>query len=185
MAEAWTMTTALLIIDVQHGLFAPAPAPFEADAVIERINRLADKARASSSPVIFIQHERESGFLAFGSEGWQLPAGLTVVGTDIKVRKTTPDSFLRTDLAEVLATHGVQQLVVCGYASEFCVDTTTRRAAALGFPVTIAADAHTTHDKAHASGAQIRAHHNATLSSLTSFGPKIAAVAASEVVFTG
>jgi len=74
--------------------------------------------------------------------------------------------------------------VVCGYATEFCVDTTLRRAAGLGLTVTLAADAHTTHDKPHADGGQIRAHHNATLPAISSFGVKIAAVAAADL-FTG
>ncbi|MNL42777.1 Isochorismatase family protein [compost metagenome] len=71
--------------------------------------------------------------------------------------------------------------MVCGYATEFCVDTTVRRAAGLGMPVTLAADAHTTHDKPHASGARIRAHHNATLPAISSFGVKIAAVPAADI----
>ncbi len=74
------------------------------------------------------------------------------------LRKTTPDSFLRGGLADWLAARGIGHLVVCGHASEYCVDTSTRRTAGLGLAVTLAADAHTTHDKPHASGALIRAH---------------------------
>jgi nicotinamidase-related amidase len=74
-------------------------------------------------------------------------------------------------------------IVICGYASEFCVDTTSRRAAALGYPVIIAADAHTTHDKAHASALQIRTHHNATLENISSFGPVIRAIDSQQIVF--
>jgi nicotinamidase-related amidase len=72
---------------------------------------------------------------------------------------------------------------VAGYASEFCVDTSVRRAAALGYPVTVAADAHTTHDKPHADAAFIRAHHNLTLADVTSFGPAIRAQAAEAIDF--
>jgi nicotinamidase-related amidase len=56
------------------------------------------------------------------------------------------------------------------------VDTTVRRSAALGFEVTLVADAHTTHDRPHATAAAIRAHENATLPDITSFGPRIRAV---------
>ncbi|MEG2767259.1 MAG: cysteine hydrolase, partial [Comamonas sp.] len=49
--------------------------------------------------------------------------------------------------------------------------------------VVIASDAHTTHDKAHASGALIRQHHNATLSAISSFGHKIVAIPSGEVTF--
>lgn len=173
---------ALLIIDVQRGLFDPEPRPFEADAVIDRINALSARARAAGAPVVFIQHE-DASELVHGSDGWLLAEGLVVEPGDNYVRKTTPDSFLRTDLAALLEEHGVGQVAICGYASEFCVDTTTRRAAALGFPVTLAADAHTTHDKAHADAGRIRAHHNATLSGIGSFGPVIAAVPAAGLDF--
>jgi nicotinamidase-related amidase len=73
--------------------------------------------------------------------------------------------------------------VVCGYASECCVDSTVRRAAALGYAVTLAADAHTTHDLPHATGAQVRLHENTVLPSLDSFGPKIQSVASADIVF--
>jgi len=75
--------------------------------------------------------------------------------------------------------------VVCGYASEFCVDTTVRSAAAKGYEITLAADAHTTHDKPHATGLQIRTHENETLANITSFGVVIAAVPAAEIAFAG
>ncbi|MCV2369477.1 cysteine hydrolase family protein [Roseateles oligotrophus] len=175
--------SALLIIDVQRGLFDAEPRPFEADAVVARINALAAKARAAGAPIIFIQHEREASALTHGSDGWALERGLVVMTGDQLLRKTTPDSFLRTDLLALLQGFGCEHVVICGYATEFCVDTTTRRAAALGFSVTLAADAHTTHDKAHASAAQIRAHHNATLPDITSFGPRIAATASTEIEF--
>lgn len=177
------MLTALLIIDTQRALFDADPRPLEADAVLARINTLADRARANAAPVFFIQHETPAGDLAHGSKGWQLQPKLVVRPGDQHVRKTTPDSFLRTDLQDRLRAAGVNRLVVCGYASEFCVDTTVRRAAALGYPVVLASDAHTTHDKPHASAAQIRAHHNATLPEVTSFGPVITAVAAAEIAF--
>jgi nicotinamidase-related amidase len=63
------------------------------------------------------------------------------------------------------------------------VDTAVRRAAALGYEVVLAADAHTSHDKPHATGAFIRAHHNATLSDITSFGVPISAVDSVQIAF--
>lgn len=175
---------ALLVIDVQRGLFDAAPRPGDADAVLARINALARTARAAGAPVIFIQHETVYQELRHGSTAWELERTLDVLSQDHLVRKTTPDAFMRTPLAELLDRAGVKEVVICGYATEFCVDTTTRRAAALGYPVTLVADAHTTHDKPHASADQIRTHHNATLSNIRSFGPRIVAVPAAEVVFS-
>ncbi|CAB5512077.1 Peroxyureidoacrylate/ureidoacrylate amidohydrolase RutB [Achromobacter anxifer] len=179
------MTSALIVIDVQRALFETSPAPADAEAVLARINELAARAREAGVPVIYVQHESPGSAMDHGLAGWQLDPRLQAADGDIRVRKTTPDSFLRTGLADALSQAGATGLVICGYASEFCVDTTVRRAAALGHPVTLAADAHTTHDKPHAAGAQIRVHHNATLSSISSFGVKIAAVPAADIVFDG
>jgi nicotinamidase-related amidase len=177
------MKTAVLVIDVQRGLFDDEPRPFEADDVVERINLLCDRARAGDVPVIFIQHERAASPLAHGSDLWQLERNLRIGPGDRFVAKTTPDAFLGTALQTLLESLDVDHVVVCGYASEFCVDTTTRRAAALGYPVTLAADAHTTKDKPHASAEAIRAHENATLPEIVSFGPAIRAVASADIRF--
>ncbi len=177
------MNTAVLVIDVQCGLFDEEPRPGQADAVVGRINAMTLRARAAGAPIIFVQHERPSGPLAFGSPGWALEQRLHVEAGDLNLRKTTPDSFLRTGLDDLLAGLNVGRLVICGYATEFCVDTTTRRAAALGYEVVLAADAHTTHDKPHATADQIRTHHNATLPGITSFGPKIEAIESAGVRF--
>ncbi len=176
-------TTALIVIDVQRALFQPAPQPFEADAVLARINQLSAAARAAGVPVVWVQHEREQHALAYGSPGWALADTLHTEASDAQFRKTTPDAFLRTGLGDWLTARGVQHLVVCGYASEYCIDTSTRRAAGLGYAVTLAADAHTTHDKPHATGAQIRAHHNVTLPDLGSFGVPIRALPSAAISF--
>jgi nicotinamidase-related amidase len=177
------MKSALLVIDVQRGLFDKHPRPYEADVVVDRINALAARARDAGVPVVFVHHESEGGQLDYGSESWKLEQRLRFQPGDITLRKTTPDSFLRTDLSALLAHWETTQVVICGYASEFCVDTTVRRAASLGFAVVIAADAHTTHDKPHASAATIRAHHNATLSAIESFRSVISAVDSLQISF--
>lgn len=175
--------TALLVVDVQRALFDQSPRPFEAEAVVDRINRLADRARSAGAPVVFVQHERPGGFLEHLGQGWQLQAGLRTERRDHFVRKRSTDAFLQTRLGELLEGWHTRQLVVCGYATEFCIDTTVRRAASLGYSVVLAADAHTTHDKPHAGAEWIRRHHNATLPYMISFGPRIAAVDSTEVSF--
>jgi len=172
---------ALIVIDVQQGLCEGPDAAYETDDLIARINTLTAGARAAGVPVFFVQHEGAGGYLAHGSRAWQLPAALLALPTDGYVRKTTPDSFLRTDLQDRLATLGVTRLVVCGMHTEFCVDTTTRRALALGYPVTLVADAHTSAGNAVLSAPQVIAHHNATLTNISSFGPRVSAVATNEV----
>ena len=175
------MTTALLIIDVQQGLCEGEGAAFESAQVIARITPVSAKARAAGAPVIFIQHESAAGYLEFDTPAWQLADGLYAEPADLKLRKTTPDSFLRTELESVLKQHGVTRLIICGMHTEFCVDTTTRRALALGYPVALIADGHTSAGNAHLSAAQVIAHHNATLTNISSFGPRVQAVLAGDL----
>jgi nicotinamidase-related amidase len=175
------MTTALLIIDVQQALCSGAEAAFDIERVIERINTLSAAARAAGTLVVLIQHEEDDSPLAFGTAGWQLAAGLVAAPADLRVRKTASDSFHRTDLQALLQAHDVDRLLVCGLQTEYCVDSTVRRALALGYPVTLVADAHSTLANAVLSAAQIIAHHNTTLQHPTSFGPRVGVVAAADV----
>lgn len=177
------MKSALIVIDVQQGLFSPSPPPFEAAEVIQRINGLASSARDIGSPVVFVQHERDGTPLQYRSAGWNLDEGLVAKPDDLYVRKTTPDSFLRTNLQTILESRSITCVVIAGYASEFCIDTTCRRDAALGYEVVLVADAHATHDKSHATAAAIRTHENATLPGITSFGPSITAKPAASFTF--
>lgn len=177
------MPTALLIIDVQQALCSGEHTTFDAAGTIARINQVSAQARSAGALVVLIQHETATGPFAQGSPGWALAQGLTVQPTDVRVRKTTPDSFQGTQLSALLQRHGVDRLVVCGMQSDFCVDTTTRRALALGYPVVLVSDGHTTVDNAVLSAAQISAHHNATLANISSFGPRVTLTPAAEVKF--
>jgi nicotinamidase-related amidase len=174
---------ALLVIDVQQVFCTGEYEAFQVAQVVQRINALADRARNANAPVIFIQHESKGGLLRHGSEGWQLAAGLAVKPQDVLMRKTTPDSFLRTELAQLLQERGVDSLVICGLQTEYCVDTTTRRALALGYPVILVSDGHSTFDGEHLCAPQIIEHHNITLSSISSFGPRAQPMVSSEVSF--
>ena len=179
------MNSAVLVIDVQQGLCEGDGAAFEAARTIDRINQVTTKARAAARPVIFIQHESNDGALVHASAGWQLAQGLEALATDLRVRKTAADSFHRTTLHEVLQHHGVTELVVCGMHTEFCVDTTTRRALALGYPVTLVEDAHTSAGNEVLSAPQVIAHHNITLSNIESFGPRVRLAAAADLRLGG
>ncbi|MDM5063343.1 cysteine hydrolase [Aeromonas salmonicida] len=148
----------LLVIDMQQGLFAH---PRHQDAqVIANINRLADSVRANQGRVIYVQHDAPGSELEPGSAGWQLHADLIPVCSDSRVSKTACDSFLDTELGFLLAEQAVDRLLICGCATDFCVDTTLRSAAARGFDVFAVTDAHTTADRPHLSAEKIIEHHH-------------------------
>jgi nicotinamidase-related amidase len=179
------MPTALLIIDVQQVLCLGEQAAYEVERVVERINLVSRKARAAGALVVVIQHETRGGEMDYGTENWNLAPALETHAGDIHVRKTATDSFHRTELHALLQSRGVTDLIICGLQSDFCVDTTTRRAMALGYPVILVSDGHSTMDNGVLTAAQISAHHNQTLSSIESFGPRVRAVPAAQVRIDG
>ncbi len=177
------MSKAVIVIDVQRAFFEADLLPANATQTVTNINRVTQAARGASVPVIFVYHERPQSGLVAESEAWQLQRDLLTDPKDLQVRKTTPDAFLETNLQSQLTDLGVDQLVICGFASEFCVDTTTRRAAGLGYKVELVTDAHTTQDKSHATGEQISLHHSNTLTSIASFPQKVEGVTSESVSF--
>lgn len=179
------MSTALLVIDVQQGLCEGADAAYDAPTIIARINQVAARARRAGVPVIFVQHESASGDLPYGTAAWALARGLEVNAGDIRVRKTTPDAFLNTELETILKRFAVTELAICGMHTEFCVDTTTRRALALGYPVILVEDAHTTAGNAVLTPRQVIDHHNATLTQIASFGSRARTVSSTDIAFDG
>lgn len=156
--------SALLVIDVQIGLVEWIPEEIKA-SVLPRIGALVAKARASGRPVIYIQHDGSRGHvLEPGTKGWDLHPSLQPAANELIIRKRESDSFFETTLHEELKKRGVTHLVVAGGMTEYCVDTTCRRATSLGYDVTLTSDAHLTRDNGVLPAASIIAHHNFVLS---------------------
>jgi nicotinamidase-related amidase len=173
-----SMKQALLIIDVQQALCSGPEAAFDIERVVERINALSTQARTAGVPVVLVQHQETEGPLEFDSTGWQLYERLDARADDLRVRKTAPDSFERTPLREMLQQKQIDELVVCGLQTDCCVDATVRRSVALGYPVVLVSDAHSTIDQGGRSAAQIVAEHNEALRNL---GPRVTLARADEV----
>ncbi len=176
--------TAVLVIDVQVGLFGAKPAPVEAEAVIARVNDVTAKARQAGAPVIFIQHDGgpNDEDLAPFTEGWKLHPDLHVRLGDVTLRKTTCDTFYGTSLEAELRACGITTLLLMGFATDFCVDSTLRSAASKDFGIIVVADAHTTADNPVLKAEQVRQHHNwAWANCITSRG--VIVLRANEVTF--
>lgn len=150
---------ALIVVDMQVGLFAGQPPRHDADGTIARINELA-RATRRNGLVVFIQHTDSADGLAPGSAEWALLPTLDRAPTDIVLEKSACDSFLETDLETTLRSRGIDELIITGCATDFCVDTSIRTAGALGFDVVAPSDAHTTRDRPHLDARSIIAHHN-------------------------
>lgn len=150
---------ALLVVDMQVGLFEGGSPRYDAEGVIQRINKIAKVVRATGGVVIFIQHE-DNGGLKRGTEGWEILPMLERVDTDLLMHKQACDSFYETNLPDLLEQYGAQELIITGCATDFCVDTTIRAAASRNYDVVVVEDAHTTKDRPHLDAKSIIRHHN-------------------------
>lgn len=161
-----TSNSALLIIDVQKGLF-DGEAYEEDAAVLNSIQHLLAKARQQRVPVVYIQHDGGPGHpLEPNAPGWPIYPSIAPQDNEIVIRKRASDAFYETTLHETLQSHNIQHVIVTGAMTEYCVDTTCRRAASLNYDVTLVSDGHLTSDNGILTGPQIIAHHNLVLSEL-------------------
>lgn len=164
------MTRALLIVDVQVGMYAFEDfQPYRGGAVIGAINRLIEKARKADRPVIFVRHAgREGHPLQAGSSGHAIDPRLHINDADPIVDKSHCVAFRGTTLVKQLTALNVTELVICGLQTDHCVDSAVRIAVDQGYKVIIAADAHTTYDTEYLPAKSIIQHHEAVWSD--SFG---------------
>jgi nicotinamidase-related amidase len=172
---------ALLVIDMQAGLFEGKPSRYDADGVIERINEIARVVRITGGIVIFILHEDEDRLLR-GAKGWEILPLLERNDSDILVNKQACDSFYETDLAEILEKRSVTQLIMTGCATDFCVDTTIRAAASRNYEVIVVEDGHTTKDRSHLEAVTIIRHHNYMWENLVLPRSEVKVLPAKEVI---
>ena len=92
--------------------------------------------------------------------GWGLLPGLAQAA-DAVVRKESCDAFLATALEGVLRNRDIERLIISGWATDYCVDTTVRAALARSWPTVVPSDGHTCGDRPHLPAAKVIEHHNA------------------------
>lgn len=174
---------ALLIIDVQVGLVKLIPTEIQA-GVLSRIETLLSRARASGTPVIYIQHDGPKGHpLETHTKGWEIHASIKPLDSELVIRKRESDSFFETTLQQELEKRRITRLIIGGGMTEYCVDTTCRRATSLGYDVTLSRDAHLTRDNGVLTAANIIAHHNFVLDDFGAGDHVIKAKPTDEIVF--
>jgi nicotinamidase-related amidase len=159
--------SALLVIDVQAGMFDEAYPVYAGEILLERIRLLIAKARSCGAPVIYIQHNEGPGEpLETNTPAWEIHSAVAPIDGDVILQKHTPDSFYDTNLQYTLDRLRVRRLILAGLQTEMCVDTTCRRVVSLGYDVVLAKDAHSTWDSGNLTARDIIEHHNHVLQGL-------------------
>jgi nicotinamidase-related amidase len=137
---------ALLVIDVQMGLFERATPVFEAEQVLENINTLITNARQAGVPVIFIQHSNDKT-LVRDSDAWQLHPEIQPLDDEDIIHKHHGDAFKETELHDELEKRKVKTVVVTGLVTHGCVKATSLGALDKGYRVVLVSDGHSNTSK--------------------------------------
>ena len=132
----------LVMIDFQNTY---TRGPLELDGVtaaLEEGAALLDRARTAGIPVIHIQHDAGEG------TPYDVRAEIGAIADPVAPRpgepvivKNHPNSFLGTDLDERLKAGGSRPLVLAGFMTHMCVNSTARGAFNLGYAPTVIAAA--------------------------------------------
>lgn len=144
--------TALVVIDLQHGIIRLAKSlnlSEAVDAVVANSIAVLDAFRAKGLPVVLVnvaggapgrtEQARSHGELP--ADWAELLPELNTQDGDILITKHNWGAFIGTDLDQQLKAQGVTQVVVLGIATSIGVESTARQAYELGYNVTLVTDA--------------------------------------------
>jgi nicotinamidase/pyrazinamidase len=162
-------TTALVVVDVQNDFADPDGSLHVPDGhhVVPVANEQIAEAAAAGSYVVYSQDWHPSSTPHFQEQGGLWPAhcvkeswgasfhpDLRVVGDVVHKGDQGGDGYSAfserdplsgetepTTLQRLLVEHGVERLVICGLATDYCVVETVADARSLGYPVTVIRDA--------------------------------------------
>jgi nicotinamidase-related amidase len=137
--EMKMINTALLVIDVQKGLFEKKIPIYKSEEMLVNICQLATQAHQVGVPVIYVQHTNST--MPQDTEGWKLHPRLQPLDSDYVLLKQRGSAFDNTLLNDRLNLLGVRKLIVTGLVTHGCVKATCLDAVKLGYAVTLVSDA--------------------------------------------
>lgn len=146
-----TSKRALIVIDLQNDYFPDGAFPlWNAEGTLANVVKAMRKAGAAGVPVILVQHVADAArgiapFFNAGTRGVELHPAVREEAPDAKVViKTFADSFLETELEEILNGFGTEEILVFGMMTQNCVTHTAISRAAEKYQVTVLSDCCTT-----------------------------------------
>jgi nicotinamidase/pyrazinamidase len=168
---AFDQRTALVVVDMQNDFADPSGglAVAGGEAIVDAVNSAIAEATAAGSTVVATQDWHPPSTPHFAKDGgpWPVHCVAGTWGAELHPRLQLPPSAPRvrkgangedgysgftmrdpvsgqeaaTELEPILRRAGVERVVVCGLATDYCVRATALDAARLGFDVTLRRDA--------------------------------------------
>lgn len=150
--------SALIMIDCQNTYRTGVMQLTGVEAAIDEAQKLLKRARDLKIPVIHIQHDAGEGSpYDIQSDIGKISDEVAPIDGEMVVTKHVPNAFVDTPLHERLKSLGVNNIVLAGFMTHMCVNSTAHGGFNLGYHVTVVADATATRPLEAAHGKKLTA----------------------------
>ena len=161
--------SALIMVDCQntyrHGIMKLA----NVELAILEAQKLLQMARDLNVPIIHIQHDAGVGSpYDVTAEIGQISSEVAPKNGENVITKNYPNAFIATPLEAQLKALGIENIVLAGFMTHMCINSTARGAFNLGFKPTVVASACATRSLVGANGKTVDAQtmHEAALAAI-------------------
>ncbi len=149
---------ALVMIDCQNTYREGVMQLAGVEAALMEAQRMLQRARAAGVPVFHIRHDAGAG------SPYDLTQRIGQISDEVAPRegetvitKRFPNSFVQTELEQQLHAASATNVILAGFMTHMCVNSTARGAFNLGFHPTVVAGATATRDLPRPDGAAVPA----------------------------
>ena len=159
----------LVMIDCQNTYRRGVMQLEGVEEALAEARRLLDRARALGVPILHVAHDAGPGTpYDVRAEIGQIADIVAPQGDEPLIVKQYPSSFEKTDLGARLSRLGAKNLVLAGFMTHMCVNSTARAAFNLGYQGTVVAGATATRALPSPTGGVVPAQvvHEAALATL-------------------
>jgi nicotinamidase-related amidase len=150
--------SALVMIDLQNTYREGVMKLAAVEPAIKEAQALLGRAREAGIPIFHIQHDAGVG------SPYDVSARIGAISDEVApqagetvIVKNYPNAFIGTDLQAKLEATGVKDVILAGFMTHMCINSTARGAFNLGFRPTIVASTTATRDLPGADGSVVSA----------------------------
>lgn len=145
--------SALVMIDCQNTYRKGLMQLTGVEAALSEASKLLAKARSLGIPIIHIQHNAGPGSpYDISAEIGAICHEVAPIAGESVITKNYPNSFVATDLDQQLKALGIKNIVLAGFMTHMCINSTAHGGFNLGYFVTVVASATATRPLKAANG---------------------------------
>jgi nicotinamidase-related amidase len=134
--------SALIMIDCQNTYREGIMQLTGVEEAIKEAQKLLKLARELNVPIIHIQHDAGEGTpYDIRTNIGAISDEVAPVNQEIVIIKNYPNAFYKTQLDDVLKSQGINKIILAGFMTHMCINSTAHGAFNLGYSPTVVASA--------------------------------------------